>query len=57
MMLTKKEVLEEAARGEGCLGKAADDEVVFVLRAKDKLAPLLVRHWQAENPDLVKFPD
>lgn len=28
-----------------CLNKAAPDEPVFVLRAKDPLAPITVRHW------------
>lgn len=28
-----------------CLQNAADDEPIFVLRAKDKLAPLVVRTW------------
>ncbi|HEV7717148.1 MAG TPA: hypothetical protein VGO53_16235 [Steroidobacteraceae bacterium] len=28
-----------------CLQNAADDEPIFVLRAKDKLAPLMVRSW------------
>lgn len=28
-----------------CLNKALFDEPVFVLRAKDKLAPMAVRHW------------
>lgn len=28
-----------------CLNKAAPDEPVFVLRAQDKLAPVLVRLW------------
>jgi hypothetical protein len=36
---------ELAARGEGCLGKAADNEPVFILRGQDKFAPLLVRMW------------
>jgi hypothetical protein len=36
---------ELAARGEGCLGRAADDEPVFVLRAQDKLADQLVDSW------------
>lgn len=36
---------ERAARGEGCLGKAADDEPVFVLRAQDDLAADLVDQW------------
>lgn len=44
-MITKKEVLEAALRGEGCLGKAADDEPVFVLRAQDNLAADLVDQW------------
>ncbi len=44
-MATKKEVLEAALRGEGCLGKAADDEPVFVLRAQDCLASELVDKW------------
>lgn len=44
-MATKKEELEKAARGEGCLGKAADNEPVFILRAQDKLAPYVVRRW------------
>ena len=44
-MATKKEVLEQALRGEGCLGRAADDEPVFVLRAQDKVASPLVSDW------------
>lgn len=28
-----------------CLMKAADDEPIFVLRAQDKLAPIIVRLW------------
>jgi len=31
-----------------CLNRAADDEPIFVLRAKDKLAAKLVRDWAAE---------
>lgn len=46
-MATKREVLEQASRGEGCLGKAKDDEVVFVLRAQDRLMPLLIDQWAA----------
>lgn len=30
-----------------CYAKADPDEPIFVLRAKDKLAPHLVRLWQA----------
>ena len=44
-MATKREVVDAAARGEGCLGKAAEGEPVFVLRAQDKLAPMLVEFW------------
>lgn len=44
-MFTKKEVLAAANRGEGCLGRAADDEPVFVLRAQDCLAADLVEKW------------
>ena len=45
MAITAKEVRELAARGEGCLGKAADDEPVFVLRAQDCHAADLVEKW------------
>jgi len=31
----------------GCLSKVADDEPVFVLRARDKLAPMAVQVWAA----------
>jgi hypothetical protein len=44
-MATKREELEMAAQGKGCLGKAAEDEPVFILRAQDKLAAMLVRVW------------
>jgi hypothetical protein len=44
-MITAKEVREAAARGEGSLGKAADDEPVFVLRAQDCHAADLVEKW------------
>ena len=36
---------ELAAVGKGCLGKAADDEPVFILRAQDMLAADLVDKW------------
>jgi hypothetical protein len=39
---------QNAARGKGCLGKAADDEPVFILRARDVLAPGLIELW-ADN--------
>lgn len=44
-MATKKEVLEAALRGEGSLGRAADDEPVFVLRAQDLLGSQRVDDW------------
>lgn len=44
-MATKKEVLEAALRGEGCLGKAHDDEPVFILRAQDLFSDGLVQEW------------
>ena len=44
-MATAKEEREKAARGEGCLGKAADDEPVFILRGQDMLADSLVATW------------
>jgi len=40
-----RETREQAGQGEGCLGKAADDEPVFVLRASDSIAPILVELW------------
>lgn len=39
-MATKAKELKD-----GCLSRAADDEPVFVLRAKDIVAPAAVRGW------------
>ena len=44
MALAKLE-REMAVRGQGCLGKAADDEPVFTLRAQDAFAAALVEKW------------
>ena len=44
-MTTKAQVIELANEGKGCLGKAALDEPVFVLRAQDKFAPDLLESW------------
>jgi hypothetical protein len=44
-MATKREELEMAARGEGCLGKADDDEPVFIIRAQNRFAPEIVFSW------------
>lgn len=46
-MATKKTELALAAKGKGCLGKAADDEPLFILRAQDALAADLVFLWAA----------
>jgi hypothetical protein len=35
----------ELTNPHGCLGAAADDEPIFVLRANDELAPHTVRRW------------
>jgi len=32
-----------------CIEKAADNEMLFVLRAQDKTAPKTVLYWMAEN--------
>jgi len=34
--------------GPSCMTHAADDEPLFVLRANDELAPLIVRFWARE---------
>lgn len=36
----------EELREDGCFSKAADDEPLFVLRAQDKFAPLMVEIWR-----------
>ena len=41
-----------AAAGKGCLGKAADDEPVFILRAQDSLAADLVELWALRSKAL-----
>lgn len=33
---------------DGCFAKAADDEPLFVLRARDVIAPDVVRYWAHE---------
>jgi len=37
--------LDELLNPNGCLGKAADNEPIFVLRANDPIAPSIVRRW------------
>ena len=45
--MTKLDALDAAARGEGCLGRSAADEPVFVLVARDRTASAAVRAWAA----------
>lgn len=44
-MWMKKDAMEAAARGEGCLGGAADDEPVFILRGQDATMPYMLTLW------------
>lgn len=44
-MATAGETIRQALEGRGCLGKAAHDEPVFVLRAQDIHAADLVEKW------------
>jgi hypothetical protein len=34
---------------EGCMAKAKDDEMTFVLLARDPAAPSAIRHWCQER--------
>jgi hypothetical protein len=43
--VTKAEVLEAAARGDGVLGRTQDDEPIFVMTGRDPIAPLRVDAW------------
>jgi hypothetical protein len=38
-------VIKELEKVSGCFSKAADNEPLFVLRAQDKLAPVVIRLW------------
>lgn len=40
-----------------CLQKAGDDEPIFVLRAQDALAPLVVEFWAREAEKFRCSPD
>lgn len=42
---------EELSNPESCLNKAADDEPIFVLRAKDMLSPLAIEAWAEAAED------
>lgn len=43
--MTKKQEMELALRGEGCLGRSADDEPVFILTGRDPVAAAVVLEW------------
>jgi hypothetical protein len=46
MMATKQDEINKFFLGEGCLGKAAPDEPLFILRAQDCHAADLVEKWE-----------
>lgn len=43
----------DAFNGRGCLGKAKDNEPVFVLRAQDKLMKIALAVWIGEASSLL----
>jgi hypothetical protein len=43
--MIKADEVAALKRGEGCLGKSADDEPVFVLVARDRTSSKTVRQW------------
>lgn len=45
MAETARVVAQAEGEARGCLGKAALDEPLFVLRAQDRCAPYAVRAW------------
>lgn len=44
----------ELANSKSCLNRAADDEMLFVLLARDAAAPATIRFWIAERIRLGK---
>lgn len=44
-MGTKAEEMALWTQDRGCLGRAADDEPLFILRAQDRFMPELVEEW------------
>lgn len=42
MTVTKKQLIDDP---NSCLNKAADDEPVFLIRAKDMIGGMSVRYW------------
>jgi len=63
MMANKKQTLEQAAKGEGYLGKCDDFEPVFVLCGRDPIAASLIKRWakryayNSGNPDHPKVKE
>jgi hypothetical protein len=45
LLATRREELEKWCHGDGVLGKAHDDEPLFILRAQDCFAADLVEKW------------
>lgn len=45
--MRKKDELAEGANG--CLAKAKDDEMLFILRAQDISSPIVVLEWMKLN--------
>lgn len=43
--MTKQNELAANARGEGCLGRSEENEPVFILVGRDRLAAAVVRVW------------
>lgn len=41
--------LEELSNPNSCINRAKDDEMVFVLLARDSAAPRVIREWCAER--------
>lgn len=46
--------IDEVSSFESCLNKAKDNEMLFVLRAHDITAPIVIRHWVDERIRLGK---
>ena len=56
LTVTKAEILEDALQGRGCLGRAAEDEPVFVIRARDLTAVRVLSFW-CDQAELEGAPD
>jgi hypothetical protein len=65
MMGTKLEEMALLQKGQGCLAKAADGEMIFILRSQDKHYTTLVTIWAdevqaergADHPKVVEARD